>query len=256
MTLHDPSAQTVHQKTAVSCKACPLRPKRIFTEFSAETAAFMQKFKVGEMTVDAGTPLLSEGSSTPQLYTALSGLGLRYKTLETGDRQVISFVMPGDFIGMQAGVMGEMQHSVEATTDMTLCVFDRASLWDLFKNEPRRAFDLTWVAAIEEHFLGETLAALGQRTGTERVAWALLRLHKHLTALDLNSGPTVPLPYRQQDLADALGLSLVHTNKTLGGLRAKGLADWRDGRLTIKSVSALAAIADVDPEAEPIRPLI
>lgn len=82
------------------CTHCPLRSKRIFKNFSKETLAFMSRFKVGELNVAAGTPLLAEGSSTPQLFTALSGMGLRYKLLENGDRQVISFVMPGDFIGL------------------------------------------------------------------------------------------------------------------------------------------------------------
>lgn len=238
------------------CTRCPLRPKRLFKDFSKNTLDFMTRFKVGELTVDAGTPLLSEGSSTPQLYTALRGMGLRYKTLENGERQVLSFVMPGDFIGLQAGVMGEMQHSVESTTPMVLCVFDRSALWQLFRDEPQRAFDLTWVAAIEEHFLGESLASLGQRTGSERVAWALVRLYIHLTALDLRDGDAVPLPYRQQDLADALGLSLVHTNKTLGAFRQAGLLSWKNGVLRLPGFRRLAAIAGVDPEAEPVRPLI
>lgn len=250
------AAQTVRHTVITPCVNCPLRPKRLFKPFSADTLSFMKSFKIGEMNVEAGTPLLSEGSSTPQLFTALSGMGLRYKTLENGDRQVISFIMPGDFIGLQAAVMGGMQHSVEASTDMLLCVFDRSALWDLFKKEPQRAFDLTWIAAVEEHFLGETVASLGQRTGPERMAWAMVRLFKHLDALDLRQGDSVPLPYRQQDLADALGLSLVHTNKTLGGFRKKGLAFWRDGLLSIPDLGKLADIASADLDAEPVRPLI
>lgn len=250
------AAQTVRRAVTTGCDKCPLRSKRIFKAFSADTLQFMKSFKIGEMSVEAGTPILSEGSSTPQLYTALSGMGLRYKTLENGDRQVISFIVPGDFIGLQSAVMGEMQHSVEATTDMVLCVFDRSALWNLFKTEPQRGFDLTWIAAVEEHFLGETVASLGQRTGPERMAWAMVRLFKHLDALDLKRGNSVPLPYRQQELADALGLSLVHTNKTLGGFRQKGLMSWRDGLLTIPDLGKLADIASADLEAEPMRPLI
>lgn len=152
--------------------------------------------------------------------------------------------------------MGEMQHSVEATSDMVLCVFDRASLWNLFRTEPQRAFDLTWIAAIEEHFLGETVASLGQRTGPERLAWAMARLFIHLSALDLQDGNSVPLPYRQQDLADGLGLSLVHTNKTLGGFKRQGLAYWKDGMLTVPDLARLTTLAGMDPDAEPERPLI
>ncbi len=250
------ATQTLRRRSTTDCARCPLRGKRLFKAFTRDTLAFMKEFKKGEMNVTAGTPILAEGSSTPQLYTALSGMGLRTKSLPGGERQVISFVMPGDFIGLQAGIMGEMGHSVEATTPMTLCVFDRSALWDMYRHEPDRAFDLTWVAAVEEHFLGETLVSLGQRTGLERVSWALLRLYKHILALDLGSAGGVPLPYRQQDLADALGLSLVHTNKTLATLRQRDVAVWKDGTLRVRSVAALAKLAGSDPESEPIRPLM
>lgn len=243
-------------KNGISCDQCPLRKLSLFKDFSTHTLEFMKKFKVGELSVSAGTPLLSEGSSTPQVYTALNGMGLRYKNLENGNRQVLNFILPGDFIGLQAAVMGEMQHSVEATTEMTLCVFDRSSLWDLFKHEPDRAFDLTWAAAVEEHFLGDTLAALGQRTGRDRMGWALLRLHTHLTALGLREGDSVPFPYRQQDLADALGFSLVHTNKILSALRSQNLVEWSDGRLTIPHPKRLKNLAPMDAGAVPTRPLI
>lgn len=114
---------------------------------------------------------------------------------------------------------------------MVLCVFDRSSLWEIFKHDPQRAFDLTWVAAIEEHFPVETITALGQRTDTERVTWAMVRQYLYLSALGLRNKATAPLPYRQHDLADALGLSLVHTNKILSSLRRDGLALSRDDGL-------------------------
>lgn len=62
---------------------------------------------------------------------------------------------------------------------------------------------------------------------------------RRLTALGLAEGQTVPFPYRQQDLADAVGLSLVHTNKMLARLRLDGLADWAGGRLTVPDVQRL-----------------
>jgi len=216
----------------------------------------MQRFKVGELTIDPGTPLLMEGSNSPQLFTALRGLGLRYKTLPNGRRQVLNFVFPGDFIGLQAGVMGEMKHSVEATTHMTLCVFDRSELWNLFKIKPERGFDLTWLAAVEEHVMGEAVATIGQRTALEAVAWALLRVFRRGQTLDLVRNFSMALPFRQQDLADSLGLSLVHTNKTLGKLRDRQVASWTDGTLQVNDLKALADIAQDTLENLPKRPLI
>lgn len=238
------------------CESCPLRRFPLFAPFTPSELAFMQTFKTGELTVDGGTTILMEGSNSPQIFTVLKGLGTRYSTLENGNRQVINFLFPGDFIGLQAGVMGEMKHSVEATTAMTLCVFRREALWDLFRTHPGRAYDLTWIAAVEEHFLGETIASLGQRDATQRISWALVRIYERLRAVGMADGQKIPLPYRQHDLADALGLSLVHTNKTLKSLRERGFVDWTGGHATISDLKALAAIAMIDLEKPEQRPLM
>ncbi len=223
---------------------------------SADEVAFMTRFKVGELEVEAGTQLLMEGANSPQLFTVFSGLGLRYKTMEDGKRQVLNFVFPGDFLGMQAGVMGEMRHSIEATTEMKLCVFSRSDLWSMFKTTPARAFDLTWMAAVEENFLGEALATIGQMTATERLSWAFVRIFQRAEALEMTRGPEMRLPYRQQDFADALGLSLVHTNKTLGRLRERQLVHWAEGRLRIPNLVELARVAQIDLEQPMIRPIM
>ncbi len=216
----------------------------------------MQRFKVGELIVDAGAPILMEKSNSPQLFTALHGMGLRYKFLENGKRQVVNMIFPGDFIGLQAGIMGEMGHSVEATTKMTLCVFDRSAIWNFFKDNPERAFSITWLAAVEEHFLGDALATVGQRDALQSVSWALLKLFLRGKALGMVHNSQMPLPYRQQDLADALGLSLVHTNKTLAALKGRQLAHWSDGVLSIPDIEALAEIAMLDDISTDKRPLL
>jgi CRP/FNR family transcriptional regulator, anaerobic regulatory protein len=240
----------------IPCDKCPLRRCDYFVPMTVDELAFMLRFKAGELSVDAGTTILMEGSNSPQVFTVLSGMGTRYKTLEDGRRQVINFLFPGDFIGLQAGIMGEMKHSVDASTRMVLCVFNRADLWNVFKAHPGRAYDLTWIAAVEEHFLGETLAALGQRSASQRIAWALLRLHHRLRAVGLERAGAVPLAFRQQDLADALGLSLVHTNKTLMHLRTAGLARWSNGQLEIQDRARLAHYAGSAPEPLEKRPLM
>lgn len=239
------------------CRRCPLRKWPIFDPLTEIEVDFMQKFKTGEMIIDGGTTLMMEGSNSPQLFTLLEGMGLRYKTLESGERQVINFVFPGDFLGLQAGVMSEMQHSVEATTKMRLCVFDRKGLWALFRDHPERAFDLTWIGAVEEHLLGESLAILGRLRGIERIARAFVRLHDRGAALGLTENGKMSLPYRQQDLADALGLSLVHTNKMLSRLRDQNIASWHDGILHITDYAALCDLAQLEQERETVtRPLI
>lgn len=238
-----------------ACQACPLRKKPLFQQMSDDELVFMQKFKKGELSVQAGTTILLEGAASPQLFTVLRGQGLRYKTLEDGRRQVVNFVFAGDFLGLQSALMGEMKHTTEATTDMVLCVFDRNELWNLFRTHPGRGYDLTFLGATEEHFLGDALATLGQREAIERVAWALMRMWRRAEGLGLTGSGTAPLPWKQQDLADAVGLSLVHTNKTLARLKREGIAVWQDGRLALPNRTRLAEIAMYDDGDIVQRPL-
>lgn len=241
---------------ATDCGNCPLRNRPLFDDMSVEEVRFMQRFKVGELVVDPGTTILMQGSNSPQLFTVLHGMGLRYHLILNGKRQVVNLVFPGDFLGLQAGVMGEMGHSVEATTKMTLCVFDRSEIWTFFKERPDRAFSLTWLAAVDEHFLGEALSTLGQRNALESVAWALTRVFLRGVSLDLVKNNEMPFPFKQQDLADALGLSLVHTNKTLAVLKSRQLAVWNDGLLRVPDVEQLAEVGMVDTIKPKLRPLI
>lgn len=240
----------------ISCQDCPLRKLDSFQAFSASDIKITDALKHGELRVDAGMPILEEGTSSPQLYTVLQGQGVRYKTLESGRRQVLSFVFPGDFLGLQAAVMEEMDHSVESTTEMVLCVFDRKDLRRLYRDAPERAFDVTWVAAEEETMLSEALTAVGQRTAKERVAWGLMRLMQRSKASGLARRDRAPMPFRQTDFADAMGLSLVHTNKTLSMIRRAELATWADGWLDIHDPEGLAEMAGTPLNGDHCRPLI
>jgi CRP/FNR family transcriptional regulator, anaerobic regulatory protein len=238
------------------CASCPLRMMPLFIPFTPEELAFMRKFKLREEVFRRNDTILYEGERSPMLYTVLSGMGTRSVLLEDGRRQVINFIFPGDFIGLQSSLMGEMKHTVTARSEVTLCAFDRAGLWDMFRDHASRAYDLTWIAAVEEHFLGETIATLGQRDAMERMAWALLRIWRRLSAVGLLRDGSVPLPFRQQDIADALGLSLVHTNKTVARIKHLGLATWQSGRLVIPSTKRLASAAGVSDEYEEKRPIL
>jgi CRP/FNR family transcriptional regulator, anaerobic regulatory protein len=241
---------------ATDCLNCQLRCRPLFTAMSADEVAFMQRFKSGEATVPAGVEILSQGQKSAVLQTVLSGMAVRSVLLQDGRRQVISFVFPGDLIGLQSGLMGEAQHSVTAVSEMTLCTFPRGKVWDLFTNQPARAYDLTWIAAVEEHFLGETVATLGQRDATERVAWAMVRVWRRLVALGLERQGSVPFPFRQQDLADALGLSVVHTNRRIVALRQANLAEITGRRLVMHDHAQLSRIAQLDMDREDVRPIL
>lgn len=239
----------------IKCKDCPLRQNDAFREFTSKELEFIQDFKSGELVAEAGTTIFLEGNNSAHLYTVLSGWVFRYKLLQDGRRQILNFGLPGDFFGLQTSMFGEMDHSVEALTDVVLCVFPREKVWRLYEEHPDLGFDLTWLSAREERILDETLLSVGRRTAMERVSAVLLHVFFRLRQLGMAHRQRVDLPFTQQQLSDALGLSHVHTNKTLKKLKARGLIDWQPPQLRILDIEALARVADHELVEPPVRPL-
>lgn len=90
----------------------------------------------------------------------------------------------------------------------------------------------------------------------QQIGWAFVRIFEHLKASCTATAGPVPLPFRQQDLADALGLSLVHTNKTLKILFSRKLIRWKGGMLEILDAARLMETGKVEALLPPLRPLI
>lgn len=241
---------------SIDCEACPLRHRKAFRAFEKQELAFISRFKRGELAVDKGATVVLEGHHSAHLFTVLSGWAFRYKLLHDGRRQILNYVMPGDLAGLQGSLTGEMQHSVEALSPMLLCVFEREGLYELYRNHPGLAFDITWIAAREEQILDEALLSLGRRTAIERAAYLLAFIASRAGSVGLSGGRGMQVPITQQHIADTLGLSLVHTNKTLRKLADRKLLDWRDGGCVIKDLEGLMAIARWEGLAETPRPLI
>ena len=238
------------------CEKCPLRPLPVFREFEKQELEFISKFKRGELVVEKGSTVLVEGNHSAHLYTALSGWGFRYKLLPDGRRQILNYLMPGDLIGLQGSLMGEMQHSVEALTPMLLCVFERDNLNVLYRNHPGLAYDITWIASREERMLDENLLSLGRRSALERAAYLIAFLASRGKTVGLSSGPSFEIPFTQQHVADTLGLSLVHTNKTIRKLVDRKLIAWRDRGCEVIDIKTLMSIAGWEGLQEGKRPLV
>jgi len=145
----------------VPCTQCPLRVCEAFRTISEDELDFIAKLKAGELRTGPATTVLREGSPCEQLFTLLEGWAFRYKTLEDGRRQITSFVLPGDLVGIQSSMQAEMDHSVDTLTAAVLCTFPRERVWELYKGCPSLAFDVTWLAATQEMILNENLLSIG-----------------------------------------------------------------------------------------------
>lgn len=243
-------------QAAVPCLACPLRMKPAFKDKSDEEVRFIQATKLEHRFVAAGTDIIHPGQEDAELYTLFSGWAFRYKSLADGRRQILNFLLPGDLVGLQASLLSASAHGIEALTDVELCTFPRKRIWDLFVKMPALAYEVAWLGSREESLIDENLTSVGQRNAQERIAALVISLYRRAEALGLVAEKSFAFPLTQQQLADALGLSLVHTSKTWAKLRKAGMFSLDRGRLTIHNPRLTERMALLfESELHP-RPLI
>ncbi|MDM0115120.1 Crp/Fnr family transcriptional regulator [Variovorax sp. J22R133] len=230
-----------------------MRASGEFLPVSRAEREAIESFRKGARVVKAGRAIIDEHRASRQLFTLYSGWAFRYKTLSDGRRQILSFLLPGDFLGLQDEFADGQTHGVEAATDVSLCAFERGELWELFRSQPKLGYDITWLAAREEKIVDDNLVSTGRRNASERVAMLLMHLYRRAQRVGMEREGWVEFPFNQQHIADALGLSLVHTNKTLRSLARQGLHRIDSGWLRILDPQALETLGDYFER--PVRPM-
>ncbi len=240
----------------LTCYECALRGCGVFKPVSPDELRTINDMKKEHVMLPAGAAIIRAGEESPELYTLYSGWAFRFKTLPDGRRQTLSFLLPGDLLGLQAAMFDAAEHGIEACTQVQLCRLPRRDVWALFSQMPGLAFDVTWLGAREESIVDENLTSVGRHTAVERVAALIVMLYKRMKALGQVKDDTFDFPLTQQHIADALGLSLVHTNKTLARLRRMGMFSLANGSLTLSKRRALEGVAQYFDEEIAQRPLI
>jgi CRP-like cAMP-binding protein len=240
----------------VPCFECTLRACGLFKPVTTNELGAINEIKRDHLVLPAGSEIIHAGDDSPEIYTLYSGWAFRFKVLPDGRRQILNFLLPGDLVGLQAAMFDVAQYGVEALTEVQLCLLPRRKVWALFGEMPGLAFDVAWLGSREEGHVDENLTSAGRRTATERAAALIVMLYKRAKALGLVTGETFLFPLTQQHIADALGLSLVHTNKTLARLRRMGMFARMNGSLTLSNPRVLERIGQYFDEEIPQRPLI
>jgi CRP-like cAMP-binding protein len=240
----------------LSCYECALRACGLFKPITRNELGAIKAIKRDHISLPAGSEIIRAGEDSPEIYTLYSGWAFRFKTLPDGRRQILNFLLPGDLLGLQAAMFDAAQHGIEALTDVQLCLMPRRKVWALFGEMPDLAFDVAWLGSREESVVDENLTSVGRRTAAERTAALIVTLYKRANALALVKDDTFEFPLTQQHIADALGLSLVHTNKTLAQLRRMGMFTRANGSLTLRNPRVLERIAQHFDDEIALRPLI
>lgn len=185
----------------------------------------------------AGKDLELTGS--PPMFL-LSGWACLAHSLRDGRRQILAFLLPGDSVGFD--LLTRSQRTVEAVALTPLKVRYAQSNFAAGTERLGRAF--AGAAAAQQGRMIDQMVRLGRQTAYERMAHLLLELHGRLAEIGETRGDSFHLPVKQEILADALGLSLVHVNRTLQHMRRDHLIDMRGAQMTLLDRAALEAASD------------
>ena len=195
----------------------------------------------------AGRDLVHQGQSDQAAYILISGWAFSYKLMANGERQIIDFQIPGDFLGLRSVLLHISDHSIEPVTDIEVTEVHVSDLLEAFSQTPRLATAVMWAASRDEAMVVEHLVNVGRRNAAERMAHFLLELGARLTLVRFGSREGFACPITQYLLADALGLSAVHVNRVLRQLREAKLLTFRDGFVGFENYDRLAEFAQFDP---------
>jgi CRP-like cAMP-binding protein len=180
-----------------------------------------------------------EGDRPRDVHLILSGWACRYKQLEDGRRQIVSFFLPGDICDLNVFILREMDHSIGTITAVTIADLSRDFFDEISAGYPRIATAFWWESLVNSAIQREWTMSLGQRTASERMAHLLCEIFFRLRLAGLTRGDSCDFPLTQADLADATGLSKVHVNRTLQELRSAELIGLKGKSLRIPNLERL-----------------
>ena len=197
--------------------------------------------------VGAGRTLVREGDRPTECQLILQGFAFRHRTLEDGQRQIMSFEIPGDLCDLHGFLMGRADHGITTLTPCRVATLSHDVLMDWYEERPVVAHALWRGMLVDAAISRIWLLNIGRRTARGRIAHMLCEVLRRLQAVGLaeDGGGTLPIP--PAEIADALGLSVVHVNRTLRSLHGEGLVTADDEQVTINDLPGLQAAGDFDP---------
>lgn len=202
-------------------RSCGLSPRA--AETLASLASPVERY--------SAAAVISSIAPGPRLKWIVSGWACELRVLADGRRQIFSFAVPGDVV-VSRPVNANNPCSLVALTNLECAdvaqTLGRAS--EPEKSEILRAMERALSLSEERRY--EHILRLGRRSASHRLADLLLELRNRLDHLGMVDESGFSLPLTQEHLADALGLSVVHVNRSLKALRQGGLATVRFGRVT------------------------
>ena len=217
-----------------------------FVRLSDADLATLARFDRRRRSFQPGHELIHEGEVKAAAFVLAKGWACSFKLLPDGERQIVDFQIPGDFLGLRSVLFRTADHSIEAVTRIEATEVLGTDILDAFADAPRLATAVLWAASRDEAMVVEHLVNVGRRSSEQRMAHFLLELGARLTLVGLGDKAGFACPLTQYHLADALGLSAVHVNRVLRLLREDGLVTFQRGHVTFEDFDRLKTLASFD----------
>ena len=190
--------------------------------------------------------MVREGQRTTDCSLLLKGFAFRQKLLRNGSRQIISIHIPTEFVDLQNGLLGVADHNVQSLDGSEALIIPRAAIIEL-SNESSAIRTAMWIdTLLDASIFREWVVNVGRRDSRARIAHLLCELVFRLKRMGAGDGGVYDFPLTQEQLADATGLTAVHTNRTLQSLRKDGLIQLSARSLSVLDWERLKEVADFD----------
>jgi CRP-like cAMP-binding protein len=187
--------------------------------------------------VKADTPLTNSN-------ILIDGLVCRYRDMANGERQVTEIHIPGDFVDLHSFPLQRLDHNILALVPSRIAVVPHDRLRRITETEPHLSRLLWLMTAMDAAIHREWMVSIGRRSALARVAHVLCELYERFNIVGMTNGLSYPLPITQIDLAECLGLTPIHVNRTLRTLRMQKFVTFRSKLVTINDLSGLQATAE------------
>lgn len=217
-----------------------------FAPLSNDDRALLDEIVVPSREVPARSDLICEGQNSDTVRLVLRGVACRYKLLPSGKRQIVGYLLPGDFCDLNAIILKAMDHNIGTLSPCTVVEIPRQRILDL-TDRPGIARAFWWVTLVDEGTLREWLLNIGQRPAVQRIAHLLCELFTRLQTVGLANVGGFELPLTQADIGDTVGLSYVHVNRCLQTLREMKLITVKHRAVFIIDLARLMEFTKFNP---------
>lgn len=215
---------------------------------SVDGIAYLESLQARTVDLDAGSEFVTDGDPMKTSFIVQSGWAIRYILLSTGRRQIISYALPGDILGLHADFRRNATYSAAALTPLRVATVEPKRLTDLHRLYPDVAAGLNWCSTREHAILGDQAMRLGRLAADQRIIHLILELWHRLKLIGENDGRRLDVPMTQTDIADTLGLSVVHTNRQLSKLRQAGRITMEHKQIRLNDFDRLIEMSEFNPD--------